>query len=165
MSQPIDQNPTTTPPATPPAGQEPPTGTATPPADHKTPEWYEAELGKTRNEAANYRTKLRDAEAKLTAAKTVEEFEAATNELKATIAKQERDLLVAKVGKDLPDELAALLKGDTEAELLAHAEVLKKFVQPQAAPPEQLGGGLNPGQGVDDFDPVAIARKARQGRL
>lgn len=132
----------------------------------KTPEWYEKELSKTRNEAANYRTKLRDTEAKLAGAKTPEEFEAARTELANANKALERELMVERAGRGLPDELRAVLKGDTEEELKAHATVLMKFAPAQEAPPEKLGGGLNAGSGGgDDFDVKEVARKARLGRL
>ncbi|MFY1620046.1 hypothetical protein [Micromonospora sp. WMMD736] len=132
----------------------------------KTPEWYEKELSKTRQEAAGYRTKLRDAEAKLSTAKTVEEFETARKELADANKALERELMVERAGRGLPDELRAVLKGDTEAELKAHAEVLKKFAPVQEAPPERLSGGLNAGAGSDDgFDVKDVARKVRLGRL
>lgn len=131
-----------------------------------TPEQLTKELERVRKEAAGYRTKLRDAEDKLGKAKTPEEFEAARTELANANKKLERDLLVERAGRGLPEELRALLKGDTEAELKAHAEVLKKFAPAQQAPPEKLGGGLNAGGGgSDDFDVKEIARKVRLGRL
>ncbi len=141
----------------------------------KTPEWYEKELTKVRNEAGSYRTKLREAEAKLVAAKTPEEFEKATKELRDANAALDRKLMIATVGKDLPAELQAVLKGDTEEELKAHAEVLKKFVpatekvddvnDKSKKTPRNLGGGLNGKQDKDDFDPVEIATKVRTGKL
>lgn len=129
------------------------------------PEWARKKLSKANSEAANYRTKLRDAETKLGTAKSVEEFEAARTELTEANKTLERKLLVETVGRGLPDDLRALLKGETEAELKAHAEVLKKYAPAQEAPPERLGGGLNANQGADDFDVKKIARMARLGRL
>lgn len=150
------------------------TNTGTGQEPEKTLDWYEKELTKTRNEAANYRTKLRDAETKLSAAKTPEEFEAAKAELAAQNKKLERDLLVAKVSKGdpakkvpaLPDELAALLQGDTEAELAAHAEKLRRFVPPVTGTVVTgVNGGLDPSKNADNFDVKEIARKARKGQL
>jgi len=147
-------------------GQQQTGSTETTETSTKTPEWYEKELSKTRQEAAGYRTKLRDAEAKLTNAKTVEEFETARKELTEAREKAERELMVERAGRGLPDELRALLKGNTEDELKAHAAVLMKFAPAQEAPPEKLSGGLNAGSGGgDDFDVKEIARKARLGRL
>lgn len=120
-------------------------------------------LSDTRAEAANYRTKLRDAETKLSGAKTPEEVEAAVTELREQNAALERSLLVASVAREheLPSELAELLKGDDEESLRKHAKALQKFVTSDS--PDSLDGGLNP-SGVEEFDPVAEARKARARR-
>jgi hypothetical protein len=132
----------------------------------KTPEWYEKELSRTRNEAAGYRTKLRDTEAQLSGAKSQADVDAAVAELKANNAKLERDLLVATVGEGLPKELRELLKGDTEAELRAHAEVLKKFAPAtEDQGPASLQGGLNPSKDSDAFDPEKFASDWRSGRI
>jgi hypothetical protein len=152
-------------------GQQQDDGSSTGP--EKTVDWYEKELTKTRNEAASWRTQLRDVQEQLKNAKTPEEFEAARAELESRNKDLERELLKAKVAKGdptknipaLPDDLAALLKGDTEEELNAHAEVLRKYVTPQGAPPGRLVGGLDPNQGGDSFDVKDVARRARLGQL
>ncbi|MFE3589411.1 hypothetical protein ACFXOY_18040 [Streptomyces niveus] len=114
-------------------------------------------------EAANYRTKLRETEAKLSSAKTVEEFEAATADLRGQIESLERQILVGNVAAkyELPPALAKRLTGTTEAELEADAKELQKLVVPTA--PETLSGGLTPDSG-EDFDPVKAAREARKRR-
>ncbi|MGW6600599.1 hypothetical protein [Streptomyces sp. NPDC055036] len=114
-------------------------------------------------EAANYRTKLRETEAKLSSAKTVEEFEAATADLRGQIEALERQILVSNVAAkyELPPPLAKRLTGATEAELEADAKELQKLVVPTA--PETLSGGLTPDSG-EDFDPVKAAREARKRR-
>lgn len=143
--------------------------TEKPAAEVKTPEWYEKELSKTRDEAAKYRTRLREAETKFTGAKTPEEHAAAVKELADANAKLERDLMVARVGKGLPDELAALLKGDTEEELKAHAEALRKFVPSdkgaEKTPPVKLAGGLAAKDKADDLDPKKLAEAYRKRRF
>jgi predicted RNase H-like HicB family nuclease len=115
-------------------------------------------------EAANYRTKLRETEAKLSSAKTVEEFEAATAELKGQIEALERTILLNNVAAkyELPDVLAKRLTGATPEELEADAKELQKLIAPAA--PESLGGGLNPEDDADDFDPVKAAQAARRSR-
>ncbi len=127
------------------------------------PEVLRKKLTDANAEAASYRTKLREAEAKLSAAKTPEEFDAAVTDLKTVNATLERKLLVTSVAAEfsLPPELAEALKGDDLEALKKHAKTLSKFVTSQD--PESLGGGLTPG---DDgaFDPVAEARKARARR-
>lgn len=160
-------------PTTDPAGQAPsvtppvtaPDPTPAPPDANKTPDWYEKELTKTRNEAASYRTRLRDAETKLTSAKSQEDIDAALTEMRTANAKLERDLLVATVGANLPSELRELLKGDNEAELKAHAEVLKKFIPAGPTPPTSLAGGLDPSKTPDAFDPEDFATKWRSGAI
>lgn len=121
-------------------------------------------LAKARNEAGKYRTRLRDAEDKLSKAKTPEEFEAAVTELRDTNAKLERDLLVERVARKaaLPEELAELLQGSTEAELQAHAKKLARYVTTANAPGD-LRGGLDPTD-EDDFDPVKAAHAAKRTR-
>ena len=129
------------------------------------PEWVRTKMSAANSEAAKYRTALRDAEAKLADAKTVEEFEAATAELRTQNENLEHQILVRDVAADagLPKELAEVLKGSTEEELKAHAKVLAKFAP--ATGPEHLGGGLDPNEPSDEeFDPVAAALKARQRR-
>jgi hypothetical protein len=134
---------------------------ATSPED-ELPDWARKELTKVRGEAASYRTRLRDAEDKLKDAKTPEEFESAVSEIRNANAALERQIMVNKVaGKyELPAELAARLQGDDEAALEADAKALAALVAAKTTP-ETLGGGLNPGESDDDFDPVAAARKAR----
>lgn len=127
------------------------------------PEVLRKELTSARAEAANYRTKLREAEAKLSKAKTVEEFEAATSDLRGQIEALERQILLNNVAAEfeLPPALAKRLSGNTEEELKADAKELQKLIVPAA--PESLSGGLTPDSG-DDFDPVKAARQARKRR-
>lgn len=128
------------------------------------PEWAQSELRNVRAEAANYRTRLREAEQKLADATSPEEIQTAITELREQNAKLERTVLVSKVARKhgLPDDLAARLTGDDEAALEADAKVLSKYV---TAPndPENLEGGLNP-QSKDDGenDPRKLARKTRR---
>ncbi|MFE7480014.1 hypothetical protein [Streptomyces sp. NPDC057552] len=127
------------------------------------PEWARKELVKTRNEAAGYRTRLRDAEVKLSEAKSPEEFEAALSEVKLQNAALERSLLVTRVaGKfELPEILADALKGDTPEELEAHAKALRAIVAPPHSP--TLSGGLNPvDEGDGEMDPRKLARRTRR---
>ncbi|MFD7976725.1 hypothetical protein [Streptomyces sp. NPDC059071] len=133
------------------------------PADDSVPaDVLRKKLTEANAEAANYRTKLRDVQAKLDSAKTVEEFEAATAELKAQVETLERQLLLNSVAAkyELPEALAKRLTGATAEELEADAKELQKLVAPPA--PESLGGGLTPPDGNDDFDPVKAARAARR---
>lgn len=156
---------------TPEGGEGAPKGTEgegepKPSPEDELPEWARTELKKVRGEAAGYRTRLRDAETKLAEAKTPEDVETAVAEIKAQNAALERSLTVSKVATkhQLPDELAALLQGDDEAAIETHAKALAKFAVTTTAP-ESLSGGLTPGGESDEvFDPVAVAKAARQRR-
>ncbi|MCD2462451.1 hypothetical protein MBT42_02645 [Streptomyces sp. MBT42] len=134
------------------------------PADEVVPpEVLRKKLTDANAEAANYRTKLRDAETKLSQAKTLEEFEAATTELKGQIEKLERDILLRDVAAkfELPEVLAKRLTGSTPEELEADAKELQKLVTPSQ--PESLSGGLDPEDNDGDgFDPVKAAMAARR---
>lgn len=127
------------------------------------PEVLRKKLTEANAEAANYRTKLRETEAKLSEAKTVEEFEVATAELRGQVEALERQILLNNVAAkyELPAALAKRLSGTTEAELEADAKELQKLIAPAA--PESLSGGLTPDDG-EDFDPVKAARAARKRR-
>ncbi|MCX5237230.1 hypothetical protein OG824_18690 [Streptomyces prunicolor] len=137
-------------------------GQSTSPED-ELPDWARKELAKVRNEAAGYRTRLRDAETKLSDAKSPEEFEAALAEVKTKNAELERSVLVTTVARkfDLPKELAGRLRGATPEELEADAKALQVLLAP-AAPPS-LGGGLDPSDEDDgDMDPRKLARRTRR---
>ncbi|MFF7254797.1 hypothetical protein [Streptomyces microflavus] len=128
------------------------------------PDWARKELAKVRGEAAGYRTRLRDAETKLSGAKSPEEFEAALTEVKQKNAELERSLVVSSVARrfDLPEELAERLRGATPEELEADAKSLQSLLAPKAPP--ALGGGLDPSEGDDDgeMDPRKLARRTRR---
>jgi hypothetical protein len=163
-----EEKPTEETPQTPPEGETPKgdgaESTEEKPAEESVPaEVLRKKLTDANAEAANYRTKLRETEAKLSAAKTVEEFEAATSELRGQIEALERTILLNNVAAkyELPPALAKRLSGTTEAELEADAKELQKLVAP--ATPESLSGGLDPDD-KNDFDPVKAARAARSRR-
>lgn len=141
------------------------------------PEWARKEIKDLRAEAANYRTKHREAEEKVKTAKTPEEFEQAIAERDAQIkahaekvAEAELELARSGIAKkySLPDEVAALLTGTAE-EMDAKAKALSTHLAPSGPDPDSLRGGLNPGAGDDDdpTDPRVVAanyRKRRYGR-
>ncbi|MFH8414363.1 hypothetical protein [Streptomyces collinus] len=156
-------------PQTPPEGETPKgdgaDSTEEKPAEETVPpEVLRKKLTDANAEAANYRTKLRETEAKFSNAKTLEEFEAATGELRGQIEALERQILLNNVAAkyELPPSLAKRLEGTTEAELEADAKELQKLVVPAA--PESLSGGLTPDDG-EEFDPVKAARAARKRRF
>ncbi|OII68280.1 hypothetical protein [Streptomyces sp. CC77] len=147
-----------------PAAEQPASGTSSESTgEDALPEWARKELAKVRSEAANYRTRLRDAETKLSEAKDPAEVEAALTKLRAQNAELERSVLRASVARkyELPDDLADALRGDDEAALVAHAQVLAKYIPVPAPPP--LGGGLTPDDGGDgEMDPRKLARLTRR---
>lgn len=126
------------------------------PAD-ELPEWARKELAKVRDEAAGYRTKLRDAE---------QQLETRVGELTVAQADLERRVLVEQAARKhaLPDDLAALVQGADADAIEAHASTLAKYA---AGPVESgpLSGGLNPSDSDEGgFDPVAVAMAARSSR-
>lgn len=118
-------------------------------------------LTEARSEAANYRVKLRAAEAKLAeteqklaAATTPEAIEDLRSELATEVAKNAelaRELLVRDIaGKhNLTDELAEIIRdlaesGKDEDALNTRAKALAELVPVERHEPESLSGGLNP---------------------
>src|SRR5690606_25787522 len=81
----------------------------------------EAYVKQLRDEAASYRTKLRETEAKYEGAKTPDEVEAITRELRDTIAAYERENARREAAEaaGLPLSFAGRLQGETAEELLA----------------------------------------------
>ena len=128
------------------------------------PEWARKRLTKANAEAANYRTRLREAETRLNGAKTTEEFETALADVKARNVELEQEITRVRVARkfNLPDDLAARLRGTTAEELEADAQALQKYVI--APRPERLSGGLDPSDDAEVFDPVKEARRARAAR-
>ncbi|WP_237530468.1 hypothetical protein [Streptomyces sp. SID3212] len=81
--------------------------------------------------------------------------------MKAKNAELEHSVAVGTVARkyELPDELAARLRGTTAEELEADAKALQALLAPAA--PESLGGGLNPSDEDDgEMDPRALARRS-----
>lgn len=117
-----------------------------------------------RNEAANWRTKLREAEDKLKNAKSLEEVDALVTEIKTEREKVERELLVEVVATKykLPEALAKRLSGDTREALEADAKELAALVGTEQDDDEdtRLEGGLTPRDRDSDPDsPRELARK------
>lgn len=130
-----------------------------------------ANLTKANQEAAKYRTRLREVEKSLADRKTAEEVEELLNSLKAERETAERSLLIENVAlkHNLPKELAEVLQGSTRDELEAHAATLAKFapkVVGEDVPPGDLNGGLNPGNdSLDDgLTPRERVRQIKYGR-
>lgn len=138
------------------------------------PDWARKSLTKANEEAAKYRTELREAQSNLAKAKTQEEFETAVAELNGKIASLERSLLIRDNTEGLPKEIVEaewVTWPDTEEGVKKVADDLRKLVAAQATgstpPVGQLKGGLNPetnGQPQDDMDPASLAKRARYFR-
>ncbi len=129
------------------------------------PDWAKKERTDLRAEAANYRVKLREAQDALKTAKSPEEVAAATSEFQTKIAALEKSVMVNDVARKhgLTPDLADRLRGTTEAELSADAELLKKFVVSTTPVPVTLDGGLTPGNADDgEMDPRVLAKKIRR---
>lgn len=122
------------------------------------PEWAKKKISDLNTENAGWRTKFRDAEQKLAAAKTPEEFAAAQADFAKERIELERALVIATAG--IPEELQEFVTGTTKEELEASAAKLAKFVTPaprQPAPKGELNGGKEPRSDEDDATAVAQA--------
>lgn len=135
------------------------------------PEELRKNLTRVRREAADWRTKFRDAEKKLADAKTPEEIETARTEMRAEFEATERNLLIELVAakKGLPDDITKALsktfeKSGTREEIEEYATTLAKYVAADGDDREP-SGGLNPDDDADAFDPVKEARAARRRRF
>lgn len=133
------------------------------------PDWARNKLTKANAEAANYRTKLREAEQKLADAKTPEQVEEILNQWKADREKQEQDdaaearaLLIENIAlkHKLPQKLANRLQGSTREELEADAKELAADFAEDNDEDVFLEGGLSPRNRDSDPDnPRDLAAK------
>lgn len=121
-------------------------------------------LAKVRKEAADHRTKLRALEKAMAEAKTPEQVAEITKKITDDNATETRTLLVENVAlaHKLPADLASALQGKDRTELEAHAKILAKYVPATETDDPPLGGGVNPLDGPEDFDPVKAAREAKR---
>lgn len=130
------------------------------------PDWARNKLTKANNEAASYRTQLREAQAMLAKAKSPEEFEAAVAEFNERLAETELNAAkaTAALKYNLPDTLVARLQGSTPEELEADAKALSELVQ-TAPKNERLRGGLNPAGNTEPekYDPKKLASEVSKG--
>lgn len=117
--------------------------------DGDKPDWKAKQEASANHEAAKYRVKLREVEGQLTERDTtITELQAKIAELEGVATTKTRAAVAAAYG--LPDALAAVLAGNNEEELRAHAETLSAFA-----------GGTNPrrahfrsAEGVGGLDPL-----------
>lgn len=114
------------------------------------PEWARTSLKKANDEAARYRTRVRElepkaaeldkmTEAQKTEAQKTAEARAAAEE-RAVKAESEAARLRIALTKNLPVELASRLVGSTEEELAADADRLLQLVQAPTQTPSFDGG-------------------------
>lgn len=117
------------------------------------PAWAKDELSRTRREAARYRTERNTLKEQIKDAKSADEVQALVAEYEEKLARADLDLARERVARsaNLPDELAARLKGSTEEELKADAETLKQFARPARGGSDPKGG-LDPSVEPDAFD-------------
>jgi hypothetical protein len=134
------------------------------------PEWARKKMTKANAEAANYRTKLREAEDKLKDAKTPEEVEEIVNQMTKDREAAETALLRENVALKfkLPEKLQKRLTGTTREEMEADAkELADLFGTDEDDEDVTLEGGLNPRNrdSDDPDDPRALAKKyGRRGK-
>lgn len=129
--------------------------------DHdELPEWGRKQLTKARKDAANYRRKFAEANEKLAAAKSPEDFQAVQESLAEAKLELDTERIANRYG--LPDEMRQVLAGKTTEEVEAHAKILSKFVPNSRVDIDDLSGGLNPGSDEGTLDPRALAAKHRR---
>jgi hypothetical protein len=170
-----------------PEGQEPtptPTPTATTPAAGEAPAdpwagipdqfaWAKAAVENANREAASRRVALREAEEKLSAAKTPEEFEAAVAEFKNGQSRLEAELARERAARKhgLADDVVEFLTGTTEEQIEAQAAKLAalKPASQETVPPVVVtvpapSGGVTPSSQPTEQDGRALwrAHKARR---
>lgn len=119
---------------------------------------------KANSEAANYRTKLREAEDKLKDAKSPEEVDEIVKQLTKDREEGEHALLVENVALkfNLPEKAQKRLAGTTREELEADAkELAELFGTDEDDEDLNLEGGLEPRnrESSDPDDPRALAAK------
>lgn len=155
------QEPSTTEPVTPAtdAGTQPAGETKTDPWEGIPDQfaWAKNAVESANREAAARRVALREAEEKLSKAKTPEEFEAAVNEIKASEQKLTVDLERERAARKhkLDDELVEFLTGKTADEIEAQAAKLAGLKSGTTPPPQTVvitqpepSGGVSPDNGT-----------------
>lgn len=119
---------------------------------------------KLRDEAASWRTKLRETQEILDKAKSPEEYEALQNKLADFQKQYELDQVKAKATKSLPDELINSVTWPDSAEgIEAQAKALASFAESAgvARSTEELHGGLDPRskRATPNESPEQLARR------
>ena len=132
------------------------------------PEWAQRELRGARDEAARYRTQLREVQESVKGLKSVEEFEAAMAAADEKTRQVEAELGRVRVRQQVRDEFPALpakafefVKDGTVEEMRAACEELASLVGATggAAGLPRKGGGLSPAEEAEgDFDAREFVR-------
>ncbi|RKN09648.1 hypothetical protein [Streptomyces radicis] len=124
------------------------------------PDWARAELTSVRKEAARYRVAAKELRETLAAAKSPEEFEAAS----ARVTELETELHRERLARtyQLPDFLASRITGETEEEREKDAQALAEAFNARTVPVGR--GGLDPSAEESPSDPAALARLVPRGR-
>lgn len=131
------------------------------------PEWAQRELKGARDEAARYRTQLREVQESAKGLKTVEEFEAALSAADEKTRQIEAELDRVRVRQQVRDEFPALpakafefVKDGTVEEMRAACEELASLVGAAggAAGLPRKGGGLAPAEETEDFNAREFVR-------
>ena len=132
------------------------------------PEWAQRELKGARDEAARYRTQLREVQESVKGLKTVEEFEAAMSAADEKTRQVEAELDRVRVRQQVRDEFPNLpgkafefVKDGTVEEMRAACEELASLVGAAggAAGLPRKGGGLAPAEETEgEFDAREFVR-------
>ena len=132
------------------------------------PEWAQRELKGARDEAARYRTQLREVQESVKGLKTVEEFEAAmaaadekTRQVEAELGRVRLRQQVRDEFPSLPGKAFEFVKDGTVEEMRAACEELASLVGAGggAAGLPRKGGGLAPAEETDaEFDAREFVR-------
>nr|DAN88974.1 MAG TPA: hypothetical protein [Caudoviricetes sp.] len=132
------------------------------------PEWAQRELKGARDEAARYRTQLREVQESVKGLKTVEEFEAAMLAADEKTRQVEAELDRVRVRQQVRDEFPNLpgkafefVKDGTVEEMRAACEELASLVGATggAAGLPRKGGGLAPAEETEgEFDAAEYVR-------
>jgi chromosome segregation ATPase len=133
------------------------------------PDWARKSLKKANDEAASYRTQLRELQEQLKNAKSAEEHEAAIAALNARIVAQDRQLAAKTHG--LPDDLVEFITAEDTEGIEAQAAKLAASLAPAReeppAPPateQPPSGARKKKSATSDLNPADAARLTLQRR-
>ena len=161
---PADEQPGAAPadPPAAPAPEEEPKGDGLESLD---PSW-QREIRSLRAENADRRTKFNELKAQFDQAKSQEDIDKAVAEYQARVIELERSLSVERHTRGLPPEAADLVTGNTDEEIKASADKVRKLLEgagkQESEPDLDASGGLNPrGKGAPaGANPRELARAA-----